>query len=112
MMDKADTIFIPPCQTRIDFTVYRGAALVALIVLMVFGILTALVRMQVLRMLYACAGALIFGLYLLIDTQMMVGGGHKVAISPEDYVVAALNLYTDVVQIFMFSLMIVGKLKS
>ena len=38
----------------------------------------------------------------------MVGGHHKYSLSPEEYIFAALNLYLDIVNLFMFILTIVG----
>ena len=57
---------------------------------------------------YGSIGALIFSLYIVYDTQLMMGGKHKYALSPEEYIFAALNIYLDVVQLFMYILMIVG----
>ena len=61
---------------------------------------------------YGAAGALVFSLYLVYDTQLMLGGKHKYALSPEEYIFAALNIYLDVVQLFMYILMIVGGSRS
>ena len=36
----------------------------------------------------------------------MIGGKHKMAISPEEYIVAALNLYMDIIQLFLYLVMI------
>ena len=38
-------------------------------------------------------GAFVFSLYLIYDTQMMMGGKHKYALDPEEYIFAALNIY-------------------
>ena len=46
--------------------------------------------------------------YIVFDTQMMLGGKHKYSLSPEEYIFAALNLYLDVVNLFLFILTIVG----
>ena len=46
-------------------------------------------------------GALIFSCYLVYDTQLMMGGGHAYSLSPEEYVFAALNIYLDIVNIFL-----------
>lgn len=35
-----------------------------------------------------------------------MGGNHKVSISPEEYIFAALNIYLDIVNIFIYLLMI------
>ena len=61
---------------------------------------------------FGAAGALVFSLYLVYDTQLMLGGKHKYALSPEEYIFAALNLYIDVVQLFLYILMIVGGSRS
>ena len=61
---------------------------------------------------YGTVGALVFSLYLVYDTQLMFGGKHKYALSPEEYIFAALNIYLDVVQLFMYILMIVGGSRS
>ena len=61
---------------------------------------------------FGAAGALVFSLYLVYDTQLMLGGKHKYALSPEEYIFAALNLYIDVVQLFMYILMIVAGSRS
>jgi len=45
--------------------------------------------------------------YLVVDTQLMVGGRHKYSLSPEEYIFGALNLYLDIVNIFMFTLLLV-----
>ena len=57
---------------------------------------------------YGSAGALVFSLYIVYDTQLMMGGKHKYALSPEEYVFAALNLYLDIINLFLYILMIVG----
>jgi FtsH-binding integral membrane protein len=61
---------------------------------------------------YASLGALIFSIYLVYDTQLMMGGKHKYSITPEEYIFAALNLYLDIINIFMYILMILGASKN
>ena len=57
---------------------------------------------------YGSAGALVFSLYIVYDTQLMMGGKRKYALDPEEYIFAALNIYLDVINLFMYILMIVG----
>ena len=52
-------------------------------------------------------GVIIYGLFLLIDTQM-VAGGRKYELSIDDYVVGALILYLDIVMIFLELLRVFG----
>ena len=57
------------------------------------------------------AGASIFSVYLIIDTQMIMGGHHKYKLSPEEYVMAAIAIYLDILNIFLYILKIVGQKK-
>lgn len=99
-------------QTKIDFTGCGIFVFVSLIVLMIFGILALIFRSEILNMVYSCLGALLFCFYLVFDTQLMIGGRHKYALSPEEYVFASLTLYLDVVNIFMYILSIIGGSRS
>lgn len=76
------------------------------IVLFLMGILA--IFFPVLKVIYAGLGAVLFSVYLVYDTQMMMGGNHKYSISPEEYIFAALNLYLDIINIFMFILSLLG----
>lgn len=99
-------------QTKYDFTMLGGVLLVALTILLVSGIVAFFVRNDIYQLIYASFGALIFSIYLIYDTQLMLGGKHKYAISPEEYVFAALNLYLDVINIFLYILSIVGRVRG
>jgi len=99
-------------QTKYDFTMMGGCLFVLVIVLFCFGILTIFFYSKILRLVYACLGALVFGLYLVFDTQIMLGGNRKLAISPEEYIFAALNLYVDIIMLFLYLLQIIGLVKD
>ncbi|XP_063222030.1 protein lifeguard 1-like isoform X4 [Bacillus rossius redtenbacheri] len=99
-------------QTKWDFTVLSGGLLAASIVLLIFGIVVAIFPGKVLILLYASIGVIIFSLYLVMDTQLMMGGKHRYSLSPEEYIFAALNLYLDIVNIFVYILTIIGVARS
>jgi len=42
----------------------------------------------------------------------MLGGKHQYSLSPEEYIFAALNLYLDIVNLFLFLLSIIGQSKN
>ena len=46
--------------------------------------------------------------YLVYDTQIMMGGGKMYSISPEEYIFAALNLYLDIVNLFLYILQLIS----
>uniref|UniRef100_A0A3Q1HLB8 Transmembrane BAX inhibitor motif containing 1a n=1 Tax=Anabas testudineus TaxID=64144 RepID=A0A3Q1HLB8_ANATE len=98
-------------QTKVDFTKCQGLFCVLGIVMFVTGIITAIVLsfkyILWLHMLYAALGAIVFTMFLAYHTQLLIGN-RKHSISPEEYVFAALSIYVDIVQIFLFLLQIIG----
>ncbi|VEL08730.1 unnamed protein product [Protopolystoma xenopodis] len=99
-------------QTKIDFTKCSALILVLSIVLLLTGIACAIVYAvsgpnKVLHAVYGGIGALVFSLYLVFDTQMIVGG-RKHEMSPEEYIYGALQLYMDVVNLFLMLLSLIG----
>lgn len=88
-------------QTKIDFTVYSGIMFVVFIILSVMALIAVIFNIPILTIIYAGFGALIFCIYLVIDTQMIIGDGRKEKISPEEYILGTITLYTDVINIFM-----------
>lgn len=95
-------------QTKIDFTGLHTFLFVAVLVLLIFGMVAIIWQGKVMTLVYASLGAFIFSIYLIYDTQMMIGGKHKYSISPEEYIFAALSLYLDVINIFLYILTIIG----
>ncbi|EDW81683.1 uncharacterized protein Dwil_GK19213 [Drosophila willistoni] len=95
-------------QTKYDFTASGGILLCCLVILTIFGIVAIFANTKLSTLIYASFSALLFSAYLIYDTQLMMGGKHKYSISPEEYIFAALNLYLDVVNIFMDILTILG----
>ncbi|CAI6376272.1 unnamed protein product [Macrosiphum euphorbiae] len=95
-------------QTKIDFTVMGGFLIIAVIVLLVATIVFSFFPGKMKTIIIASAGAIIFSLYLIYDIQMMVGGNHKYSISPEEHIFAALTIYIDIVNIFLYILTIIG----
>ncbi|XP_048342830.1 protein lifeguard 3-like [Sphaerodactylus townsendi] len=108
----AITVTVFSFQTKVDFTSCTGLFCVLAIVVMVTGIITAIVLsfkyVYWLHMLYAAIGAIVFTLFLAYDTQLLLGN-KKYTISPEDYIVGALEIYLDVVYIFTFFLQLTGR---
>jgi hypothetical protein len=51
--------------------------------------------------------AIIYGLYLIVDTQMVLGKG-EYSLSVDDYVVGALIIYVDIMMLFLQLLSIFG----
>uniref|UniRef100_A0A668ASS3 Zgc:110410 n=1 Tax=Myripristis murdjan TaxID=586833 RepID=A0A668ASS3_9TELE len=96
-------------QSKWDFTAANGCMWVLGWTLISFALLCAIMRSQYIYIVYACLGTLVFSLYLVFDTQLILGGKHRrYAISPEEYVFAALSLYLDIISLFLLLLQLIG----
>uniref|UniRef100_A0A3B4YZG6 Zgc:110410 n=1 Tax=Stegastes partitus TaxID=144197 RepID=A0A3B4YZG6_9TELE len=96
-------------QSKWDFTTASGSLWVFGWTLLSFALLCAILRSQYAYITYACLGTLLFSLYLVFDTQLILGGKHrKYEVSPEEYIFAALNLYLDIVSLFLLLLQLIG----
>ncbi|XP_041962155.1 protein lifeguard 1 [Alosa sapidissima] len=102
------TLTLFAMQTKWDFTRCSGLLWALAWSLISFGILCAIFRSQYLNIVYACLGTSVFSAYLVMDTQLMLGGKHKYSLDPEEYVFAALNLYLDIVTLFLLLLQLIG----
>lgn len=62
-------------------------------------------------LLLAISGAFLVSLYLMFDTQLILGG-RKAELSPEEYILGAIMLYVDIVQLFIYLLEIFSRLSD
>jgi hypothetical protein len=106
------------CFTKTDFTGMGGYLMCALIGLLVCGFIMFFVSFlfpglyPFLHMMFAGFGAVLFSLYIVYDTQLIVGGRHKKhQFSVDDYAFAALNLYLDIINLFLMILSLLGDRK-
>lgn len=100
-------------QTKIDFTLMSGCLFACLICLIMFGFLCWLFQSKIMYAVYCSLGVLLFSFYLVFDTQMMIGNlgdkQHRLQFTVDDYVFAALNLYLDIINLFLFILRLLGR---
>jgi FtsH-binding integral membrane protein len=107
------------CCSTVDFTgagPYLGCGVM---VLMGFGFFMFISSMfglgsspafQAIHLLYAAFGALLFSAFLVYDTQLILGGQHrKHEFCIDDYAMAAISIYIDIIELFVFMVQIVGK---
>mmetsp|Transcript_117159 Transcript_117159/g.327909 ORF Transcript_117159/g.327909 Transcript_117159/m.327909 type:complete len:268 (-) Transcript_117159:271-1074(-) len=102
------------CCTKTDFTGAGPYLMAALMTMLAFSLVMSLWSFFAplppwLRMGFAFMGVILFSFYIVYDTQQIVGGTHKkFEFDIDDYVFAALNLYLDIINLFLFLLQIFG----
>lgn len=96
-------------QTKIDFTMCSALLFTLCLVLFYSGGLCLVLWLcgysWLMNCLYGGLAAMLFSLFLVYDTQLVVGGKfRKYELSPEDYVAGSIELYLDIVYLFMILL--------
>lgn len=98
-------------QTKYDFTRFNGF-LVALtmwvVMILMFNFVFVFPNNRVWYTVYASVGAAFMCFFIVHDTQIMIGGKHKYQLSIDEHVFAALNLYLDIINLFLYILSILG----
>jgi FtsH-binding integral membrane protein len=107
------------CFTKTDCTEFGIYLYGALLCLIAFGFMIMIMNMfgiqtPMMVKLYQLCGMFIFCMFTIYDTQKVLGswGGHKQEYSVDDYVFAALNIYLDIIQMFIYILEIIGTRKD
>ena len=56
--------------------------------------------------------AVIYSVYILVDTQMILGGSRHKQVQLDDYILGATVLYVDIISLFLKILQLLGKKKD
>lgn len=87
-----------------DFMSCQMVMCVVLIVVIIFSTIASVViiysNSSLINLIFAGVCVVLFSLFLLFDTQAIVGG-RRVQIRPEEYTLAAIQIYVDLVEIFL-----------
>lgn len=95
--------------TKTDFTGMGGYLVAALLGLCLTSFVCMFFPSPMMNTLMGGAGAIIFSCYIVYDTQLICGGKHnKFRFTVDDYVFAALNIYFDIVNLFIYLLELFG----
>lgn len=97
--------------TKTDFTIQGGMFFVlgcAFLLLVIFGMFT---RNNVFHIIICVFGVILFGLYILYDTQLIVGN-KELSLGIDDYILGAFMLYIDIINLFLYILELLQRLNN
>jgi len=99
-------------STKRDFTGAGPYLFMALWMLLMYGLMLSFfpaLRHSV-QTAYSLIGVVIFSFYVVFDVQLILGGKHnKYRYGVDEYVFAALSVYLDIVNLFLYFLELFGK---
>ncbi|KAJ8977519.1 hypothetical protein NQ317_017137 [Molorchus minor] len=88
-------------QTKHDFSAMHSALFSGLCILLIGGFMQMFVQSSLFEIGISLGGALVFSLFVIFDTQLIMK-----TLSPEEYILATINLYMDIVNLFLYILRI------
>lgn len=97
--------------TKTDFTYCGGALFIFGMCFLLVGIFLLFTNNAVLHVIYSAIGVCFYGIYLIYDTQLIMGNkAHQLSI--DDYILGALLLYLDIILIFLYLLELLNNLRN
>ena len=97
--------------TKEDFTMMRGLLSVFGSALLLLVIMIIIFQSEALMTLYCFFIVIIMGIYLIVDTQFIIGE-KRYEINDDDYILGAMIIYLDIIMLFVYILRIMGQHKK
>ena len=89
------------CFTKTDYTILGGFICSFIMMILLFLILFSFV-FKILNLAICCIMISLLSVFIVYDTQIIIGGKHKAKrLSLNDYCIAAIIIYTDVLSLFL-----------
>jgi len=94
-------------QSKRDFSKLGAGLFAGLWILIIASFMRFFFNNDTTELLFAGAGALLFCGFIIYDTHLLM---HQ--LSPEEHVLASINLYLDIVNLFIYILRILDSMKK
>ena len=96
------------CTTKTNFSYCRMGLFIIFSQVFMVGLIAVLFRIEAMYTLYTFLMTIIVGMYLVYDTQLIMGK-FGVAYSVDDYIFATLEIYMDIIRLFLLILRLVAR---
>jgi len=97
------------CTTKTDVTMYGGILFILGCAIFLFSIFEFFTGNPTLHILVSVLAVIVYGFYLIYDTQLIMGGG-TYELGLDDYIIAAIIIYIDIIVLFIRILQILTEL--
>ena len=105
------TITFYACTTKTDFNYLKLVLLIIFSQLFMIGLISVILRLKFFYAFYTFLSTIMIGIYLVYDTQLIIGKlGY--AYSIDEYIFASLEIYIDIIRLFLLILRIVAEASS
>ena len=97
-------------RTKKDFTVCGGTLFICLVLLIFSSLIFIILPIPLPNIIFTYISLVLFSIYLIYDTHLLIGEG-RVKFSEDDYILAAIDIYLDIIILFLRILKILGDKK-
>ncbi|KAK7129940.1 hypothetical protein R3I93_019552 [Phoxinus phoxinus] len=94
-------------QSKRDFSKLGASLFAGLWILIIASFMRFFFYNDTMELVFAGAGALLFCGFIIFDTHLLM---HK--LSPEEHILASINLYLDIINLFLYILRILDSMKK
>jgi len=91
-------------QSKRDFSSWKAGLFSMLWILILCSFMTMFFQVEAVQTVMAGVGALLFAGFIIFDTHMLME-----KLSPEEYIIGAINLYLDILNLFLEILKLMAK---
>ena len=95
------------CTTKTNFSSCRAGLYVAFCQIFMIGLIAVLFRLPALYAVYTFSMTIVVGIYIVYDTQLIMAK-FGIGYSVDDYIFATLEIYMDIIRLFLLILRILG----
>ena len=97
------SLFLYSFIATTDFTEYYTYVVAIFMCLIFIGIVNIFFNNTIIQIIISGGGALVFACFIVFDMQMILGQKHiKYKYSIDDFILAAMSLYLDVINMFLY----------
>ena len=97
--------------TKVNIEVFYALIFVIYIAMFPLMIVGWLIGLAWIRVLYCCLGLIFYSIFLIVDTMQICRSNKSLggyAVEYDDYIIGALQLYLDIIMIFVYILQLLG----
>ena len=92
---------------KTEFSSLCAMGFVIIFSMFFLGLFAGILRNYYYNLIYCALGAILYGLFLVCDTKLIIGDNSN-QYNVDDYILASLSLYFDIIMIFLYALSAVG----
>ena len=94
-------------QTKFSYSIHGSIISILLMIFISYIYLSFFTNLIFQRYIFPLLGSMLFGLFIVYDTHLIISGTHQISFKEDDIILASTTLYFDIINYFLCMLHIV-----